>query len=142
MNSSVNQRFSAILKEKAKSISEFSRLIGVGQTTLNGQLNGPRGVSLDTIIATLNTFDDLSAQWLLLGKGSMYVSEHAAPITGTESEHELDLIAENAKLVAELEESNRKIIILEDRCEWLKNYNEELLIRASSPHEDYKKHIS
>jgi hypothetical protein len=128
---------------KAKSASEFSRLIGISQTTLSGQLSGSRGVSLDTIIATLSAFPDVSSQWLLFGIGSMFVTDNASRITGKENESELNLIAENAKLVAEVEEKDRKILILEDRCAWLKQYNEELLLRASSaPQPNYKKNIS
>jgi hypothetical protein len=141
MNNSVNQRFQSVVSEKSKSVSEFSRMIGVGQTTLNSQLNGPRGVSLETIIATLIAFPDISSQWLLLGKGCMHVTDNAALITGTESDAQLDVIADNARLVAECEEKDRRILILEDRCQWLKEYNEQL-IRASSSTENYKKHIS
>lgn len=142
MNNSVNQRFAELMGLKAKSASEFSRLIGISQTTLSGQLSGSRGVSLDTIIATLSAFPDVSSQWLLFGNGSMFVTDNASRITGKENESELNLIAENAKLVAEVEEKDRKILILEDRCAWLKQYNEELLLRASSPQPDYKKNIS
>jgi transcriptional regulator with XRE-family HTH domain len=143
MNNSVNQRFAELMSLKAKSASEFSRLIGISQTTLSGQLSGSRGVSLDTIIATLSAFPDVSSQWLLFGIGSMFVTDNASRITGKENESELNLIAENAKLVAEVEEKDRKILILEDRCAWLKQYNEELLLRASSaPQPNYKKNIS
>jgi hypothetical protein len=138
MNDSVNQRFNALLNEKAKSITEFSRLIGVGQTTLNGQLTGPRGISLDTVISTLTTFPEVSADWLLFGKGSMYVSDNASRITGNESDSELDLIAQNARLTSELEEAKRTILILEDRCQWLKDCYDEAIKTASSS--DLKKH--
>jgi hypothetical protein len=131
------------IRDKSNSVTDFAKKIGVNQTTLNGQVNGTRGVGLETVIATLSTFPDISAGWLLLGKGNMYVTDNAAPISGDESESELNLIASNAKLVAEVEEKDRKILILEDRCAWLKQYNEELLLRASSaPQPNYKKNIS
>jgi hypothetical protein len=139
MNNSVNQRFAELMSLKAKSASEFSRLIGISQTTLSGQLSGSRGVSLDTIIATLSAFPDVSSQWLLFGDGSMFVTD-MPPISGTESAKELDLVAENTRLQLELEKKNRAILILEDRVQWLKDCYDEALRGASS--EDNKKTAS
>lgn len=70
------ERVTDVVKLKAKSVREFAESIGVKQVTLNQQLNGDRKLSLDTISAILNSFEDISAEWLLRGEGEMYKSEN------------------------------------------------------------------
>lgn len=140
MDNSVNQRINSLISELSNSVTDFSKKIGIAQATLYCQLNGPKGVSLDTIIATLTAFPSISSDWLLLGKGPMYVTDNAAPIKGSESDSELELIADNARLTSELEESKRTILILKDRCQWLKDCYDEAIRTASPSTSDLKKH--
>lgn len=51
-----------------KSERSFANAIGVKQKTLNQQLKGQRSLSLDTVLAVLSSFEDISAEWLLRGK--------------------------------------------------------------------------
>lgn len=69
------ERVKEIINVKAKSVREFSKMINIKQVTLNQQLTGTRSLSLDIIVAILNSFEDISAEWLLRGKGSMYLSK-------------------------------------------------------------------
>lgn len=52
--------------------STLAASIGIEQTTLNNQLIGKRGLSLDTVSAMLKAFSELSAEWLLRGYGDMF----------------------------------------------------------------------
>lgn len=72
------ERVIDVIKLKAKSVREFAESIGVKQVTLNQQLNGDRKLSLDIVLSVLNSFEDISAEWLLRGEGEMYktVSEN------------------------------------------------------------------
>lgn len=72
------ERVIDVIKSKAKSVREFAESIGVKQVTLNQQLNGDRKLSLDIVLSVLNSFEDISAEWLLRGEGEMYktVSEN------------------------------------------------------------------
>lgn len=72
------ERVIEIVKLKAKSVREFAESVGIKQVTLNQQLNGDRKLSLDTVLSVLNSFEDISAEWLLRGEGEMYktVSEN------------------------------------------------------------------
>ena len=67
------------------SVNAFALKIGSNQVTINQQVNGDRKVSLDTVLKIVNSFDLISAQWLLTGKGEMLRSsspkEEPAPIT-------------------------------------------------------------
>ena len=53
-------------------VSEMSRRTGINLGTLTGQMNGSRGVSLETVGAILNANERISAEWLLRGRGEMF----------------------------------------------------------------------
>lgn len=76
------ERVKKVIEQKSKSVREFSLMIGVKQVTLNQQILGSRSLSLDTVVAILNSFEDISAEWLLRGKGDMLKSE----VTSSEKE--------------------------------------------------------
>lgn len=77
-------RIKTLVNAKARSVREFAELIGVKQVTLNQQVVGDRKLSLDVILAILNSFEDISAEWLLRGVGNMYNNAEAS----TDSEEE------------------------------------------------------
>lgn len=65
----INQRIKEVLQKNDLSVAAFSKEVGIGQTTLNRQLNGDARVSVDTIKAFLHRFKNVSAEWLLRGVG-------------------------------------------------------------------------
>lgn len=71
------ERVKKIIETKSKSVREFSSMIGVKQVTLNQQISGSRSLSLDVVIAILNSFEDISAEWLLRGSGEMIKENNA-----------------------------------------------------------------
>lgn len=73
---SVLQRINEFREYAAISKSTLAASIGVEQTTLNNQLIGKRGLSLDTIIAMLSTFSDLSSEWLFRDRGNMFLKKY------------------------------------------------------------------
>lgn len=75
MESLVAQRIKSVLESKQISIAAFSKMIGMQQVTCNRQLRGDQAVSLGLIEGFLKEFDEISAEWLLRGKGEMLVSE-------------------------------------------------------------------
>lgn len=60
-------RVKCLINEKARSVREFAEKIGVKQVTLNQQISGDRKLSLDIVFSILNSFPDISAEWLLRG---------------------------------------------------------------------------
>lgn len=70
----LTERFKELINTKSASVLDFSRLIGVAQTTLNSQLSSAKGISTSVILLTLDAFPDVSAEWLLRGKGEMIVA--------------------------------------------------------------------
>lgn len=67
-------RILKIVELKSNSKLDFSNKIGIEQTTFNNQMIGKRKVSLETIIAIISSFPDISSDWLITGKGSMLKS--------------------------------------------------------------------
>lgn len=74
IENALTERFKELISAKSASVLDFSRLIGVAQTTLNSLLSSTKGVSSNVILLTLDTFPDVSAEWLLRGKGEMLIA--------------------------------------------------------------------
>lgn len=74
IENALTERFKELMSAKSASVLDFSRLIGVAQTTLNSQLSSTKGISSNVILLTLDTFPDVSAEWLLRGKGEMLIA--------------------------------------------------------------------
>lgn len=52
----------------------FAIQCGIAQNTLNRQLNGERELSLASVTGILNNMPDVSAEWLMRGKGEMLLT--------------------------------------------------------------------
>lgn len=72
MENSVNQRIKNLIECKGFNINSFSSYVGVTQSTINAMFTKNTEPSSKTIIAILNAFPLLSAEWLLRGEGSMF----------------------------------------------------------------------
>lgn len=72
LENAVIQRIKEILKEMNISVSELATRIGKPQTTVNNLLMEKRKPQMDFIFQILNTFEDVSAEWLLRGEGNMF----------------------------------------------------------------------
>ena len=94
MESVVNQRIKSVLEDRQISISAFSKMIGMQQVTCNRQIRGDQAVSLGLIEGFLEKFDDISAEWLLRGEGSMYRKEESAG--GVQEAISTNMVAEPA----------------------------------------------
>lgn len=71
MEDSVLQRISEFINKSNLSITGLSKKIGISQPTLHYQMRGERTLSLATVSALLDCFPEISAEWLLRGKGEM-----------------------------------------------------------------------
>lgn len=71
MKNTVLQRIIDFSESVFLSKKKFAEAIGMEQTTVNNQLIGKRGLSIDLVLSVLDTFKDVSAEWLLRGEGEM-----------------------------------------------------------------------
>ena len=107
---------------------DFALQIGIKQQTINNYTKGKRTVSLDAVIAILTAYEDVSAEWLLRGKGEMLISDNLPKFYGTESDTELDVHAELARKTAELEEYKLHNLRLEAQKDYLQERNDDLVV--------------
>lgn len=77
MESIVAQRIKSVLDDKQISIAAFAKRIGMQQVTCNRQLRGDQAVSLVLLDAFLQEFSNISAEWLLRGRGEMLLDAEA-----------------------------------------------------------------
>lgn len=95
----------------------FAIRCGIKQNTLSRQLNGVSEISVPTINAILDNYDDISAEWLLRGKGEMLISANQSKDENTERISRLvDTIAtlqgtinEQSKTIQALQEKERRL---------------------------------
>lgn len=69
------QRLKQIIDFSGLSVPKFAERVGLSPSTLNGHLFGKRKLSLSVIEAILEAFPEVSAEWLIRGKGAMIISD-------------------------------------------------------------------
>lgn len=75
MKEFVLQRVNELISHSELSKNAFANKISMEQTTVNNQLIGKRGISIDLILNILLAFPEVSSEWLLRGEGSMIKSD-------------------------------------------------------------------
>ena len=78
MEVTIYQRIMSILEDKQLSVNAFSKMVNMSQTTLNTQLKGERTLSANVVAKVLETFPEVSSEWVMRGVGSMYRKEESA----------------------------------------------------------------
>lgn len=94
MEVTIYQRIMAILEDKQLSVNAFSKMVNMSQTTLNTQLKGERTLSANVVAKVLETFPEVSSEWVMRGEGSMYRKEESAG--GVEEAISTNMVAEPA----------------------------------------------
>jgi hypothetical protein len=128
MKDTILERLKSVIADKSNSASDFSKMIGIAQTTLSNQMKSPRGISIEVIMLTLDQFPDISAEWLLRGKGKMLLTDNLPTFCGDETETEEDLKIELSKVEAELEEYKLQNLRLEAQKDYLQERNDDLVV--------------
>lgn len=121
---SVLHRINEFREYCAISKSTLAASIGVEQTTLNNQLIGKRGLSLDIVLALLSSFSDLSSEWLLRDRGDMFLKKYDGSIEANnlkQAERIEKLIGTIETLQESIELKNETIAMLMDRIKQLEN---------------------
>ena len=116
--------------ETLNSISSDSAM----QTRFTRQVNGGASITCETILKFLDIFPEVSAEWLLRGKGEMILSENLPPILGDESENDLDTHVMLAHARKEIDTLHIELASLKEKnlkqagcIEWQKDFISELI---------------
>ena len=66
------ERIEQVIKHADMNARQFASVIDINGSTLSHVLSGRNNPSLDIMQKVLNAFPDISSEWLILGKGSMW----------------------------------------------------------------------
>jgi len=69
----MKERLLEFLKRENKSSAQLAEEIGVQASGISNILSGRNNPSLDFVLKMLEKYQFLSTEWLLFGKGSMYI---------------------------------------------------------------------
>ena len=111
----VLQRIKILVSLKSENESQFAKLIKANQKTINQQLRGERGVSLDTVLLISSAFEDVSMEWLMRGVGDIFLHEELSePLLSAEDgslieslKAEINMLKGENKVLRELAGLNR-----------------------------------
>ncbi len=113
---SINQRICELIEHEQLSIAAFARKIGIGDQTVRSvcviRRNKP---SFDFLQAIIQTFEWVSAEWLITGKGNM--------IRKTEESDENSPNLELKPLIDYMRDKDHRIEeLIEERTKWKIRY--------------------
>ena len=81
----MKERIIEFLKRENKSSAQFALEIGVQPSSISHIISGRNNPSLDFIMKMLSKYPDLSADWLLFGKGHMLREDTFGDLFDTQS---------------------------------------------------------
>ena len=114
---SLGQRIKLLIKTKDISQVEFSRQVGVTRATVNQWIIGRIVPGHKPLIKIFELFPDISADWLLLGRGEMYYIDRQAG--NTDHQKSQQELMEMYKRLSD--EKDERIKILENIVELYKS---------------------
>ena len=104
----MKERLLQFLRSENKTAAQFAEEIDVQPSGISHILSGRNNPSLDFVLKMLETYDYISTEWLLFGKGNMYKDEEVQKIADdsegiteddkTSEEVEKEDIAENRSI--------------------------------------------
>ena len=120
------KRIEEFREYKKMTKTALATAIKVDQVTLTNHLLGKRGLSLDVVIAILETYDELSAEWLLRGKESMFIIPNT-PIDNIPKNKYKERIEKLIRTIEILQENiDLKSKVIKEYEEDIKNLKEKL----------------
>ena len=140
MEDSIRQRIKDVLSEYHSNTNRLAGDDTAFQNRLSRQINQGSSISCDTVVRVLMAFPDVSAEWLLRGKGEMTISDNLPKFHGEETDSELDVHASLARMAAELEEYKLQNMRLEAQKDYLQERNDDLVISNRMLQEELNKY--
>ena len=116
------ERLRLLIEDKGYNPKTFAEKIGMAQRTINNYVNG-RFPSYEAIHAILQTFPDVSAEWLLRGEGGMYICDGLPGFRGDETEDEENVHVALARCRGKLKLAEEENVRLLGQLEFMEEYN-------------------
>jgi len=80
VNNQIKDRIFKLLNEEKLSSSKFADILDVQRSSISHIISGRNKPSLDFIQKVLRNFPSVNPDWLILGKGEMYIEEQQKQI--------------------------------------------------------------
>lgn len=103
MEKAVTKRIKSLMDEFGDNKNSLSVKIGMASSTFGRYVNGENKPTVSLLQSILSQYEDVSADWLLMGKGAMYKTTELPPVD-VSSEESIEHSAEVARLVREKNE--------------------------------------
>ncbi len=111
------ERLKKVIESQKTSVRAFASHHGLKQQTLSNQLNGTRELSLTTILAVLTANEEISAEWLMRGEGTMFKDTTPLEVMEAKANEALakvvssyqEMLDVKNERIAKLEEENRQL---------------------------------
>ena len=97
----MKERLLQFLRSENKTAAQFAEEIDVQPSGISHILSGRNNPSLDFVLKMLETYDYISTEWLLFGKGNMYKDEEVQKIAD-----DSESITEDVKASEEVEKED------------------------------------
>ena len=136
----VRERILLVFSTFATNINKLSDGDTALRNRLTRQINNDSAITIDSISVILNAFSEVSAEWLIRGKGEMLLSENLPKFHGEETDTELDVHAELARKTAELEELKLQILRLDAQKDYLQERNDDLVVSCRMLQDELNKY--
>lgn len=135
----IRERFKSVLLHYGVTLSSIA-IDSAMQTRLSRQINAGAAITYDTINRLLDVFPDVSAEWLMRGKGEMILTDNMPTFTGEETETEENLKIELSKIEAELQEYKLQNLRLEAQKDYLQERNDDLVVSCRMLQDELNKY--
>ena len=136
----VRERILLVFSTFATNINKLSDGDTALRNRLTRQINNDSAITIDSISVILNAFPEVSAEWLIRGKGEMLLSENLPKFHGEETDTELDVHAELARKTAELEELKLQVLRLDAQKDYLQERNDDLVVSCRMLQDELNKY--
>lgn len=105
MEKKVIERINGLLKFKHLTTNQLSRILGISPSSVYGYLQGSSKAPMSFVLLILESFPDVSAEWLLRGEGEMIKPEKKSHyLEMAEKLHAPLMVSEPSSLTAQVEQ--------------------------------------
>lgn len=101
-------RIKAVLAYSNMTETQFAKRVGITQSSLNRTMRGATEISFKLVNAILTEFDEISAEWLMRGKGTMLAGDNTAAYN-KRIDSLVDVVAMQQEIIKNLQEKIKQL---------------------------------
>lgn len=101
-------RIKAVLAYSNMTETQFAKRLGVTQSSLNRVMRGATEISFKLVNAILTEFNEISAEWLIRGTGTMLSDDNKAAVT-KRIDSMIDVVTMQQETIKNLQEKIKQL---------------------------------